>query len=92
MAPKESKDVVSLRELVRQHMEESSKSNTMILQELAEIKTHRSYTKEKLDNHDKSIEDLKKSDNKNKGAIWAFGIIGGIVSAITTIKVFLFGH
>lgn len=88
MTPKPS-EVQTLREMVRDHMKQSAEQNSAILSELTAIKTHGLYTKEKLDGHDREIDNLKTDNNKRKGAVWAWGITSTIMAIIATAKSFL---
>lgn len=86
MAPKHE-EVVPLRELVKQHMDESNKNNSLILQKLAAIETHGLYAKESIVTHSKEINDLKSSNDRQKGAMWAIGA-GGVTGIIALLKSF----
>ena len=90
MAPK-GEEQVSLRELVRQHMNDSNDRTTLILTKLATIETHSSYAKDKMLEHDKSIELLKEDNNKNKGTMKAVGFFSSVIGLVALIKSF-FGH
>lgn len=69
-------EISELKEMLRDHMEKSESTNSKTIQALARIEVHNEYTKEKLDSHGESIDKLQSAHNKQKGMIWAFGLIG----------------
>ncbi len=79
---------ITLRQMIREHMNESSKANTAMLIELSSIKTHGEYTKKTLEDHTKRVGVLEISHNKQKGAMWAVGF-GGLTGIIHAIKSWL---
>ena len=74
---KEESDKMSLREMLRQHMTESNNSITEIKQSLAKIDVHNEYTQEKL----KTVDELKSAHNRQKGAMYVIGALGGTAFA-----------
>ncbi len=65
-----------IEKMLATHIEKSEQNHLKISTDITEIKTHNTYTKTTLDNHDTSIEKLESAHNKQKGVMWVLSIIG----------------
>lgn len=72
-----------LRELIRQnitmleqHKKDSNDFRMKTTETLAEISVHGQYTKTRLESHEKSITDLEKTGQQQKGFLTALSFIG----------------
>lgn len=76
----DKEQVSSLREMLRDHINESRSERSVILNEITAIKTHGIYTKETLQAHDKAIDRLKSDNNTQKGVVkallWVVSALG----------------
>jgi hypothetical protein len=77
-------DEFEIKQMLKQHIEASDKYRNESQQAMARIEVHNEYTKAKLTDHETCINDLKTAHDKQKGAIWVFGLIGlgGLVEVI----------
>jgi uncharacterized coiled-coil DUF342 family protein len=58
------------------YREKSEKMLLEITNSIAKINTHHEYTQQKLKDHEDCLTELKDAHNKQKGAVWVFGLIG----------------
>lgn len=70
------KDEYSLRELLRQHAEESSNFRSEVKASLAKIEVHAEYSKKEIETNKKDIETLKAAHNKQKGVLAVLSVVG----------------
>lgn len=81
----EGHEVITLREMLRNHINESNNFRSEIKASLAAIEVHAEYTKKTIDDHGDKIGDLKDSQSKQKGALWAAMTIG-VAALVKIIK------
>jgi hypothetical protein len=72
-------DEIPLRVLIKEHMDESRKSNIVIMDKLARIETHNEYTKLDIARLNKDVDNLNTHKNKQIGFLAAASIIVGVV-------------
>lgn len=68
----------TIREIMRQHMNESNERHIEVMKSLVEVKTNYGHAKEKIDTHEKSINNIKKT-------IW-FAVGTGILSTVQSVR------
>ena len=86
-ADEEINAIYLLKQISRQqeaHITASNNFREEMKTTLAQIETKGVYTAKALTEHDIDIDELKTAHNKQKGAVWVFGIIGlrGLVELI----------
>jgi phage I-like protein len=64
------------RKELSEHRKESNEWRVKTAEDIAVIKVHTDYTKDKVASSVKDIDDLKKAKNRQNGAIAAFSFIG----------------
>jgi len=66
------KEEITLREMLRDHIEKSEEFRKDMVQSIARIETHHEYTQKKLILVDKH----EASHNKQKGVLWFLSLVG----------------
>ncbi len=65
-----------IKSMLRDHMKDSQEGQMEIKQSIARIETHNEYTVKSLNENKQDIDKLKSAHNRQKGMMWAFGLIG----------------
>lgn len=79
-------EIQEVKQLLLNHIKDSSKGQSEILQSIAKIETHGVYTKKTLQDHEDEIEKLKTARNKQKGAMWVLSGLTGIIGFYELVK------
>lgn len=76
--------IEEVKSMLSAHMENSQKNNEAVIKAIAKIEIHGEYTNKRLDNTEEDINRLQGAHNRQKGMMWAFGVIGfgGIIKLI----------
>ena len=78
-ADEEINAIYLLKDMSKKQEEHIRASNTFredMKASLAKIETNAEYTAKTLSSHDSKIDTLETAHNKQKGAMWVFGLIG----------------
>lgn len=81
-------EIQEVKQLLLNHIKDSSRGQSEILQSIAKIETHSIYTKKEIEEHKEIIDDLKTAHNKQKGAMWVLSGITGIFGFYEIVKNF----
>jgi hypothetical protein len=65
-------EITELKEMLRQHINDSAEYRTETKSSLAKIEVHHEYTQEKL----KVVDKLEAAHNKQKGVLWVLSLLG----------------
>jgi len=74
--------------MLQKHIDDSNDFRSTIVQQLKSIEVHNEYTKKELSCNTADIKELQNTHNKQKGAIWAFGILSATAAGKTLIDMF----
>jgi len=67
-----NKDDITLRDLLRRHIEDSNKFRENMTESITRIETHNEYTHEKL----KLVDKHEAAHNKQRGVLWFLSLVG----------------
>jgi len=81
-------ELEEIKELLQNHIASSNEWRSEISDKVTRIDVHSAYSKERLETHEKDIAELKSTHNKQKGALWVFGLIGGSTAVKVIADIF----
>lgn len=74
----EGEEVITLRQMLREHMVQSNEFRIKVETSLTAIETHGKYTRKDVDDNTAQINLLNKAQDRQKGAVWTAVTIGGL--------------